>query len=174
MTRFGRMAALPVIALLAGAAVSGPGPAAAEPLGRCDGGEFRWTAADGAITMTPQWLTFTSAGTLRDCAGVVPGITGGTFTGVHTAWSDCMHPADGPITLAITWSDGETSTVAGPWPVAMAQPTTGTLEVTDGLGRGRRARITVAYDMVTPETVGGCLGAGVRTGTGRILGTMFE
>ncbi|WP_069166132.1 hypothetical protein [Nocardia altamirensis] len=142
------------------------------PSGSCAHGEFRWTAADGAIGMTPNTLTFTSVGVLRDCTGGPESITGGTFTGTHIATSDCMHPADGPITVDVLWSNGETSRLWGPWPVTMQQPTVGPLEVVAGLGEGRRVRITADYEM-TPDMVGGCLGSGVRTGTGRLSATSF-
>lgn len=146
----------------------GVGPtASATPMASCAGGDFRWTAVKGAITMNPQWLTFTSVGRLWGCTGAQD-ITGGTFTGVHTAMSDCMHPADGPITVNITWSNGETSTLEGPWPVPLAGPASGPLEVTGGLGRGYRANVIAEYEMMTPDMVMGCMGPGVSTGPGRL------
>ncbi|MFI9511116.1 hypothetical protein [Nocardia sp. NPDC052566] len=161
--------------LSAAAAPLGAGQATAlPPAGSCAGGEFRWTAINGLIGMQPQLLTFTSVGVLRDCVGGPPEITSGTFTGTHIAWSDCMHPADGPITVNITWSNGERSTLTGPWPVTMVQPTVGPLEVIDGLGRGYHAEIVAEYEMMTPEMIGGCFGPGLRTGTGRVSGTTFQ
>ncbi|GAA5076179.1 hypothetical protein [Nocardia iowensis] len=137
------------------------------PGGSCAHGEFRWTAMDGAIDMTPRELTFTSVGVLRDCTGGPDGITGGTFTGTHVATSHCMFPADGPITVDVLWSNGETSRLWGPWPVTAQQPTVGTLDVVAGLGQGSRVLITADYEM-TPAMIGGCLGPGVRTGAGRL------
>ncbi|RDI65667.1 hypothetical protein [Nocardia pseudobrasiliensis] len=168
------IAALTPVVLIATAFGCAAPSSASAPMGGCRAGEFRWTAVDAAITMTPQYLTFTSAGVLRECFGTVPGITSGTFTGVHTAWSDCMHPADGPITVTIVWSDGQTSVLSGPWPVGMSQPTTGVLRVTDGLGQGDRVRIVADYDVVTMDNMSGCLGPGVHTGLGRVTGATFE
>lgn len=160
------------------AAFAGPfGAGAAHalpPAGQCAGGEFRWTAADGVMGMAPRLLTFTSVGVLRDCSGGPADITSGTFTGTHIAMSDCMHPADGPITVQITWSNGEQSTLWGQWPVTMRQPTVGPLEVIDGLGRGSHAQISADYEMMTPEMIGGCLGSGLRTGVGWVSGTTFQ
>ncbi|MCU1640066.1 MAG: hypothetical protein JWN03_341 [Nocardia sp.] len=141
-------------------------------IGSCSGGDFRWTAVDGAIGMSPRQLTFTSVGRLWDCLGV-PGITGGTFTGVHVAVSDCMHPADGPLTVDILWSDGETSKLWGPWPVGMMQPTIGPMEVVGGLGQGGRVRVVAEYEMMTPDMVMGCMGLGVTTGPGRLSASMW-
>ncbi|MEV6774496.1 hypothetical protein AB0N05_38245 [Nocardia sp. NPDC051030] len=141
-------------------------------IGSCNGGDFRWTAVNGAIGMTPKLLTFTSVGRLWDCVGV-PGITGGSFTGVHEAWSDCMHPADGPLTVNITWNDGETSTLWAPWPVGMTQPTVGPMQVMDGLGQGGWVRVSAEYEMMTPEMVMGCLGPGITTGPGRLHADMM-
>ncbi|MBF6329853.1 hypothetical protein [Nocardia transvalensis] len=169
-----KVAMLTAAVVAAGTAVAPTGFAAGAQVGACGGGEFRWTAAEGAITMSPQWLTFTSTGVLHECVGTEPGITGGTFTGVHTARSDCMRPADGPITVTVTWSDGRTSVLSGPWPVAVAQPTIGVLEVSEGLGHGNRVRIVAEYDVLTADNVAGCMGPGVRTGTGRVLGATFE
>ncbi|MEV6561854.1 hypothetical protein AB0M22_39470 [Nocardia sp. NPDC051756] len=151
-----------------------PAASALPPAGTCANGDFRWTAVDGAIDMTPHALTFTSVGTLRDCSGGPGGITGGTFTGTHVATSDCMRPADGPITVDVLWSNGETSRLWGPWPVTMQQPTIGTLDVVDGLGQGSRVRITADYEMITPAMVGGCLGPGLRTGVGRLSAATFQ
>ncbi|WP_306359602.1 hypothetical protein [Nocardia sp. CC227C] len=149
-------------------------PAPAPPVvGGCADGDFRWTAVHGGIDMTPKPMTFTSVGSLRDCVGW-PGITGGTFTGVHEAWSDCMRPADGPITVEIVWSSGAVSTVSGSWPVTMAQPSVGELEIVAGLGAGGRVRITAGYEMMTPEMIMGCLGPGVRTGVGWVRAAMLE
>ncbi|WP_067829720.1 hypothetical protein [Nocardia inohanensis] len=147
-------------------------PAAHANVGSCGGGDFRWTAVNGGITMQPQFLTFTSVGRLWDCVGAT-GITGGTFTGVHTAWSDCMHPADGPITVTIVWSNGESSTLAGPWPVGMMQPAVGPLEVVAGLGQGSRAQISATYEMGTPDQVMGCMGSGIPTGVGHLSATIL-
>ncbi|AFU00685.1 hypothetical protein [Nocardia brasiliensis] len=144
------------------------------PAGTCAGGDFRWTAVDGAIDMSPNTLTFTSVGVLRDCSGGPEGITGGTFTGTHIATSDCMHPADGPITVDVLWSNGETSRLWGQWPVTMQQPTVGPLAVVAGLGQGSTVRITADYEMMTPEMIGGCLGPGLRTGVGRLSAATFQ
>ncbi|MCM6778325.1 hypothetical protein NDR87_33390 [Nocardia sp. CDC159] len=169
MRIFGKVAVAGSVWALAMSLSAGPGAATIGPIGSCGSGEFRWTAVEEGIGLSPRYLTFTSVGALRDCVGTVPAITGGTFTGVHTAWSDCMRPADGPITVTIVWSDGQTSVLSGPWPVAMSQPTVGVLAVTEGLGRGERVRIVAHYDIATVDNVVGCLGAGVRTGTGRVL-----
>ncbi|NUS45794.1 MAG: hypothetical protein HOQ24_19150 [Mycobacteriaceae bacterium] len=156
-------------------ALTGAGHASAlPPAGLCTEGEFRWTAVNGAIGMQRTLLTFASTGVLRGCTGGPAGITGGTFVGTHVAWSDCMHPADGPITVKITWSNGQSSTLYGPWPVGLAQPADGPLDVIDGLGRGMRARIIAWYEMMTPEMVSGCMGSGVHTGVGRVSGTTFH
>lgn len=152
-----------------------PGPAAAlPPAGACASGDFRWTAVDGAIGMAPRTLTFTSVGVLRDCSGGPEGITGGTFTGTHIASSDCLRPADGPITVDVVWSNGETSRLWGPWPVTLQQPTVGPLAVVAGLGQGSTVRITADYEMLTPEMIGGCLGPGLRTGVGRLSSATFQ
>ncbi len=148
-----------------------PVAAATSPMASCGAGDFRWTAVDGGIGMSPRLLTFTSVGRLWDCVGV-PGITGGTFTGVHEATSDCMHPADGPITVDILWSNGDTSTLAGPWPVGMAQPTVGPLDIVRGIGQGGRVRVVAEYEMMTPDMVMGCMGPGVTTGPGRVSASM--
>ncbi|WP_194835423.1 hypothetical protein [Nocardia sp. XZ_19_369] len=148
-----------------------PPASALPPSGRCANGDFRWTAVDGAIDMTPHVLTFTSVGVLRDCTGGPEGITGGTFTGTHIATADCLRPADGPITVDVLWSNGATSRLSGPWSVTMQQPTTGTLDVVDGLGQGSRVQITADYEMMTPAMIGDCLGPGVRTGVGRLSAT---
>ncbi|MBF6176870.1 hypothetical protein IU481_00175 [Nocardia otitidiscaviarum] len=160
------------VAVPPAAAAVVPPPAAPPVVGGCAEGDFRWTAVHGGIDMTPKPMTFTSVGSLRDCVGW-PGITGGTFTGVHEAWSDCMHPADGPITVHITWSNGAVSTVWGWWPVTMAQPSVGELEIVAGPGAGGRVRITAGYEMMTPEMVMGCLGPGVRTGVGWVRAAML-
>ncbi|MFI6869830.1 hypothetical protein [Nocardia sp. NPDC050406] len=174
MTTSGNSGIALAFSLLAATALAAA-PTAAEPpvAAACQGGDFRWTAVHGGIDMTPKWMTFTSVGTLRDCSGW-PGITGGTFTGVHDAMADCMHPADGPITVHIRWSNGELSTVHGPWPVTMAQPSIGDLAITDGVGRGSRVRITASYEMMTPDMIMGCMGPGVRTGVGSVSATMLD
>lgn len=175
MTIFGKVAVVAVLSTAAAGMPFGAGEASAlPPAGSCAGGEFRWTAVDGVIDMQPKMLTFTSVGVIRDCTGGPEDIIGGTFTGTHIAMSDCMHPADGPITVRIVWSNGETSTLWGQWPVTMVQPTVGPLEVIDGLGRGSLARISAEYEMMTPEMIGGCLGPGLRTGTGKVSGTTFQ
>ncbi|QIS11246.1 hypothetical protein [Nocardia arthritidis] len=170
MSVLGRSAVAAVVFASAFAAPAGAAPEL--PLGGCSGGEFRWTATEGAITMQPKLLTFASVGVIRDCIGGPPDITGGTFTGSHVAMSDCMHPADGPLTVWVTWSNGVKSTLWGQWPVGMVQPTVGPLDVVDGLGKGLRANMSVVYDM-TPDMVMDCLGPGLRTGTGHFSGTTF-
>ncbi|WP_330181763.1 hypothetical protein OHB26_36325 [Nocardia sp. NBC_01503] len=148
-------------------------PTAAAAISSCSGGDFRWTAVDGAITMQPTLLTFTSVGRLWDCTGPA-NISGGTFTGVHIAWSDCMHPADGPLTVNITWDNGEVSTLWGPWPVGMSQPTIGPMEVIDGYGKGSHVRVVATYEMLEPDMVMGCVnGTGVKTGPGRLSATLL-
>ncbi|MFC9998883.1 hypothetical protein [Nocardia sp. NPDC127526] len=142
------------------------------PSSWCGGGDFRWTAVDGAIGMNPRVLTFTSVGRLWDCVGW-PGITGGTFTGVHIAASDCMHPADGPLTVDIAWSNGESSRLWGPWPVGMSQPTVGPLQIVAGLGEGTWVKVVADYEMMTPDMVMGCMGPGITTGVGRLRATMM-
>lgn len=146
--------------------------AAATGIWSCDGGDFRWTAVDGAITMQPTLLTFTSVGRLWDCHGPAD-ISSGTFTGVHIAWSDCMHPADGPLTVNITWSNGDVSQLWGPWPVGMSQPTIGPMEVIGGLGLGSHVHVVADYEMMTPDMVMGCMGAGVKTGPGRLSASLI-
>ncbi|MBL1078059.1 hypothetical protein JK358_27005 [Nocardia sp. 2] len=175
MPKAGKVALSLVVSTVFGAAALAAAPAVAEPtggVGSCTGGDFRWTAVDGAIGMTPRLLTFTSVGRLWDCWGV-PGVTGGTFTGVHVAVSDCMHPADGPLTVDITWSNGDWSRLWGPWPVGMMQPTIGPLEVVGGFGQGGRVRVSAWYEMMTPEMVGGCMGSGITTGIGRMTADMM-
>lgn len=169
----GKLSAALVLSATAATALAAA-PTTAEPpvAGACTSGDFRWTAVQGGIDMTPKPMTFTSVGTLRDCSGW-PGVTGGTFTGVHDAMADCMHPADGPITVNILWSNGEFSTVHGPWPVTMSQPSVGNLEIIDGLGRGSQVRITATYEMMTSDMVMGCMGPGVRTGIGWVSATML-
>ncbi|PXX56476.1 hypothetical protein DFR70_11928 [Nocardia tenerifensis] len=169
----GKIATTAAVAAALLAPFDTPAASALPPAGTCANGEFRWTAVDGGIGMTPHTLTFTSVGVLRDCTGGPEDITGGTFTGTHIAISDCLRPADGPITVDVLWSNGETSRLQGPWPVTMQQPTIGTLEVVDGLGQGSRVRITADYEM-TPEMIGGCLGLGVRTGAGRLSAATFQ
>lgn len=156
------------------AAPTSAAPTAAEPptVGACTSGDFRWTSIRGGIDMVPKWMTFTSVGTLRDCSGW-PGITSGTFTGVHDAMADCMHPADGPITVHIVWNNGQVSTVAGPWPVTMQQPAIGNLLIIDGLGIGGWVRIAAVYEMMTPDQVMGCMGPGVTTGIGWLNAAML-
>ncbi|MGW4248832.1 hypothetical protein [Nocardia sp. NPDC004722] len=166
------LTALTVSVAVAGLAPLSAAPARAEAIGSCSGGDFRWTAVNGAITMTPTLLTFTSVGRLWGCTGY-PGITGATFTGEHIAWADCMHPADGPLTVWITWDNGRTSTLWGPWPVGMAQPTVGPMQVVDGFGLGNRVQVTADYEMMTPEMVMGCLGPGLTTGPGRLSAAMM-
>lgn len=140
----------------------------------CDGGEFRWTAVNGGINWTSRVITFTSSGTLHNCAGLPEGVVGGTFTGLHIAASDCMHPADGPLWITITWSNGLQTLVAGNWFVPMAQPTQGPLNITGGVGHGGRVEVVAAYDVMTPDTIMGCLcGGGVTTGTGHIMSATF-
>ncbi|MFF2556970.1 hypothetical protein ACFVUS_38620 [Nocardia sp. NPDC058058] len=164
--------AVAAIAAALGAIPTGTPVAAADSIASCSGGDFRWTAVDGAITMRPTLLTFTSVGRLWGCNG--PGnISSGTFTGVHIAWSDCMHPADGPLTVRITWDNGEVSTLWAPWPVGMSQPTVGPMEVVDGLGLGSRVKVVAEYEMMTPDMVMGCMGAGVKTGPGRLSASMM-
>ncbi|WP_194818763.1 hypothetical protein [Nocardia sp. XZ_19_385] len=155
------------------AVATAPTAAAHSPIGSCYGGEFRWTAVEGGITMTPQLLTFGSAGRLWGCEGV-SGITHGKFTGVHVAWSDCMHPADGPLTVDIVWSNGEASKLWGPWPVGMMQPTVGQLQVVDGVGEGSRVQVNAWYEMMTPEQINGCMGPGISTGVGRMTAEIVE
>ncbi|MGV9411349.1 hypothetical protein ACWDOP_15640 [Nocardia sp. NPDC003693] len=165
------IAALAVSAAFAMAPAALP-TAAATPMASCSGGDFRWTAVNGAIDMTPKDLVFTSVGRLWGCTGA-DDITGGTFTGVHTAASDCMHPADGPITVHIVWSNGERSTLWGHWPVTMMQPAVGPLEVISGVGVGERVTVVAEYEMMTPDMVMGCMGPGVRTGPGRVSASMM-
>ncbi len=170
---FGKLGiALSFSFIVANGLVAASATAAPPSTGACANGDFRWTAVQGGIDMTPKPMTFTSVGALRDCTGW-PGITGGTFTGVHDAMADCMRPADGPITVLITWNNGQVSTVHGPWPVTMSQPTVGNLEIIDGRGRGGRVRITAGYEMLTPDMVMGCMGPGVRTGTGWLHAAML-
>ncbi|CAM4275704.1 hypothetical protein NONI108955_18380 [Nocardia ninae] len=167
----GKIASTAVLSVVLLVPFETPAASALPPSGRCDNGDFRWTAVDGAIDMTPHVLTFTSVGVLRDCTGGPEGIAGGTFTGTHIATADCLRPADGPITVDVLWSNGATSRLSGPWPVTMQQPTIGTLDVVDGLGQGSRVRITAHYEMMTPAMIGDCLGPGVRTGVGRLSAT---
>ncbi|MGV9674874.1 hypothetical protein ACWDSJ_06315 [Nocardia sp. NPDC003482] len=149
------------------------GVAQAEPSGGsgCGNGDLTW-AVDQPINMIPRQVTFTTAGVLRDCVGL-DGIGGATVAGVHESVSSCLRPAKGPLTFTIYWSDGETSTVRGEWPVGIVQPTVGELDVIDGLGAGRRVRIVADYNVLTPEMIGGCLGAGVLSGTGKVITVAF-
>ncbi|MFI1918615.1 hypothetical protein [Nocardia sp. NPDC020380] len=149
-----------------------PAAHALPAIGSCSGGDFRWTAIDGVLDMTPKLLHFTSVGRLWGCTGD-SGITGATFTGMHVAMSDCMHPADGPLTVNVNWSDGETSMLWGPWPVGMSQPTIGPLQVVDGFGLGSWVRVVADYEMMTPEMVMGCIGPGLTTGTGHLSAEMM-
>ncbi|MEU8895914.1 hypothetical protein [Nocardia sp. NPDC048505] len=157
----------------AGVGIAAPPAAAHDPIGTCYGGDFRWTAVEGAITMAPQLLTFTSAGRLWGCDSAA-GITGATFTGVHIARSDCMHPADGPLTVDLLWSNGETSRLWGPWPVGMMQPTVGDLTVVGGMGLHRRVRVEAWYEMMTPDQINGCVGPGLTTGVGRMTARIVD
>lgn len=153
------------------ALAAAPTGAAHSPVGTCYGGDFRWTATEGGITMAPQLLTFTSVGRLWGCEGMAD-ISGGTFTGEHVAWSDCMHPADGPLTVEIAWSNGELSKLWGPWPVGMMQPTVGDLTVVKGYGLGSRVQVNAWYEMMTPDQINGCVGPGIGTGVGRMNATI--
>ncbi|WP_405497573.1 hypothetical protein [Nocardia sp. NBC_00511] len=169
--------AVKILAALAVCGVSGIAPlsaptAHASGIGSCTGGDFRWTAVQGGITMTPTQFIFTSVGRLWGCTGY-PGITGATFTGVHEARSDCMHPADGPLTVNMLWSNGDTSTLWGPWPVGMSQPTVGPMQVISGFGEGSWVSVSATYEMMTPEMVMGCLGPGIPTGIGTLSATMM-
>lgn len=141
-----------------------PLPAAAQPAGSCAGGDFRWDAVDGGITLIPHQFTYMSTGVLRGCVGM-PDIIGGTFAGKHVAVSDCLHPADGPLEETITWSNGQTSTARGNWFVPMSGHADGLLDVVAGLGAGSRVRIVAEYDMGNAAS---CFGAGISGGDGRI------
>jgi hypothetical protein len=141
-----------------------PPAVAAQPTGSCAGGDFRWAAVDGGITLVPHQFTYLSTGVLRGCVGM-PDIIGGTFTGRHVAVSDCLHPAAGPLEETITWSNGETSTARGDWFVPMSGHADGLLDVVAGLGAGSRVHIVADYDMGDAAS---CFGAGISGGDGRI------
>ncbi|MCM6772331.1 hypothetical protein NDR87_01415 [Nocardia sp. CDC159] len=148
------------------------GTAQAEPArAGCSGGELTWSV-DKPISMIPRQVTFHTAGTLRDCTGV-DGSTTATVAGVHESTSSCLNPADGPLTFTIAWSTGATSTVRGPWPVGMIQPTVGELDIISGHGAGRRVRIVANYNVWTPQMILGCLGPGVSAGNGTVDSLTF-
>ncbi|WP_067540574.1 hypothetical protein [Nocardia crassostreae] len=129
-------------------------PSAAADSATCSGGQLHFATSPIGMNSAPVNGTFN--GTVDGC-GVKT--FHGDFTGTASCWDTQVN-----INGVLTWDDGQTSTVSGPWhvPGGMAPPpVTNTVPITDGRGAG--GSVTVSEAGIDAGAVAGpCMAGSAR------------
>ncbi|MFI1917359.1 hypothetical protein [Nocardia sp. NPDC020380] len=146
------------------------GPAQAAPVaGTCSGGQISFDSSPIGLVAAPTTARF--SGDLTGCQGA-PAPTG-TLQGAFTGTGSCLD-VNGQVNGVIDWSDGETSTVSGPFdvPGGVGAPKTNTVAITGGPGAGQQ--LTVAQGPVDGVAMTGpCLAGNARNASIAITNAQF-
>ncbi|MFJ4651279.1 hypothetical protein ACIP5Y_08385 [Nocardia sp. NPDC088792] len=135
------------------------GSAQAAPVaGACSGGRISFDSSPIGLVAAPTTANF--GGDLTGCQGTPA--AAGTLQGNFSGTGSCLD-VNGQVNGVINWSDGETSTVSGPFdvPGGAGAAKTNTVAITGGPGAGQQ--LTIAQGPVDGVAMTGpCLAGNAR------------
>ncbi|QIS12475.1 hypothetical protein [Nocardia arthritidis] len=162
MSIWKKTAATAAVAAIVAAPFAAAQTASAQPFsGTCTAGDIRFDTSP--LGLVPSIANGTISGNISGCSGSVAdsGVVHGTFTADNAS---CFNvPAN--LDATISWLDGRTTQVSGPFevPGGAGAPATNSLNIVGGSGAG--GRVVVAQGPVNGASqVGPCVAGASRQG----------